>query len=118
MNQPFHASVRQQPDSATIDLHGEINAMADQQLQAAYTEAESQSPSTIVLNFSEVTYINSTGIALIVGLMARARKAHRRLAVYGLSDHYVEIFQITRLSDFMQIYSDEASAISKENLTS
>jgi anti-sigma B factor antagonist len=112
MNQPFHAAVRQQPDSATIDLHGEINALADQQLQAAYTEAESTSPSTIVLNFSEVTYINSTGIALIVGLMARARKAHRRLAVYGLSEHYVEIFQITRLSDFMQIYSDEASAIS------
>ena len=113
MNQPFHASVRHQPDWATIDLHGEINVAADQQLQAAYTEAESQSPSTIVLNFSEVSYINSTGIALIVGLMARARKAHRRLAVYGLSDYYVEIFQLTRLSDFMQIYTDEASAVSQ-----
>jgi anti-anti-sigma factor len=65
----------------------------------------------ILLNFSDVDYINSTGIALIVGLLAQARKSHRKLVVYGLSDHYVQIFQITRLSDFMDIYQDELSAL-------
>ena len=55
--------------------------------------------------------MNSTGIALIVGLLAQARKSHRRLVVCGLSEHYQEIFRITRLSDFMQIYSDEISAL-------
>ena len=44
-------------------------------------------------------------------LLARARKAKRRLLVYGLSPHYQEIFQITRLADFMAIYADEASAL-------
>jgi hypothetical protein len=44
-------------------------------------------------------------------LMARAGKVHRTLAVYGLSDHYLEIFQITRLADFIQIYQDEASVV-------
>ena len=111
MTKPFHTSIRRQADKTTIDLSGEINALADQELQSAYTEAESSSPSTIVLNFSAVSYINSTGIALIVGLMARARKAHRTLAVYGLSDHYLEIFQITRLADFIKIYADEASVV-------
>jgi anti-sigma B factor antagonist len=109
MTKPFNTSIRRQADKTTIDLSGEINVLADQELQSAYTEAESSSPSTIVLNFNEVSYINSTGIALIVGLMARARKNHRTLAVYGLSDHYLEIFQITRLADFIQIYPDEAS---------
>ncbi len=75
----------------------------------AYNQAESSNPGMIVLNFSDVTYINSTGIALIVGLLARARKSRRQLSVYGLSDHYKEVFQITRLSDFMQIYPDENS---------
>ena len=111
MTKPFHASIRRQMDKTTIDLSGEINALADQDLQSAYTEAESGSPATIVLNFSAVSYINSTGIALIVGLMARARKSHRTLAVYGLSDHYLEIFQITRLADFIKIYADEASVV-------
>ena len=46
-------------------------------------------------------YINSTGIALIVGLLAKARASKRCLLAYGLSDHYVEIFNITRLSDFV-----------------
>ena len=111
MTKPFHASIRRQADRTTIDLSGEINALADPELQSAYTEAESSSPAIIVLNFSAVSYINSTGIALIVGLMARARKVHRTLAVYGLSDHYLEIFQITRLADFIKIYADEASVV-------
>ena len=56
-------------------------------------------------------YINSTGIALIVGLMAQARKSNRRLLTYGLSDHYVEIFRITRLADFIGIFPNEQSAL-------
>ena len=97
--------------SVQIDLHGEINAFADSALAAAYAEAEKQEPANIVLNFKDVDYINSTGIALIVGMLAQARKAHRRLSVFGLSDHYIEIFRITRLSDFMDIYPDSASAL-------
>jgi anti-sigma B factor antagonist len=49
---------------------------------------------------------------LIVGLLAKARKLHCRLVVYGLNEHYLEIFNITRLSDFMAIYPDETSALS------
>jgi anti-anti-sigma factor len=111
INRPFEAQVRTQPGVSTIDLHGEINAFAEADLNAAYTEAENNAPTKIILNFSDVSYINSTGIALIVGMLAKARKSHRQMVVYGLSDHYVEIFQITRLADFMTIYPDEASAL-------
>ena len=109
--QTFSAQVRTENQRVVIDLHGEINAQADQALNQAYDEADNQNPEVIVLNFSGVDYINSTGIALIVGLLAQSRKTHRRMVVYGLSDHYVQIFQITRLSDFMDIYQDEASAL-------
>lgn len=111
---PFTAKVRQQGTAVTIDLIGEVNAFAENALTAAYKEAEGSDPAVIVLNFSEVSYINSTGIALIVSILAQARKARRKLVVYGLSEHYVTIFQITRLSDFMAIYSDEASALTAE----
>jgi len=109
--QSFSAQVRTENQRVVIDLQGEINAQADQALNQAYAEADIQNPDVIVLNFSGVDYINSTGIALIVGLLAQTRKTHRRLVVYGLSDHYVQIFQITRLSDFMDIYQDESSAL-------
>ena len=108
---PFEAQVRSQPGAVTIDLHGEIDAFAEADLNAAYTEAEKNATPRIILNFSDVAYINSTGIALIVGILARARKSRRQMVVFGLSDHYVEIFQITRLADFMTIYPDEVSAL-------
>ncbi len=107
----FSAQVRTQPGLAAIDLAGDINGFAEEALNRAYSETEQFNPATIVLNFSHVGYINSTGIALIVGVLARTRKAHRSLSVCGLSDHYLEIFQITRLADFMTIYPDETSAM-------
>lgn len=107
----FEASVRRADGLAVIDLRGEINAFAEAALSAAYAEANSLNANAILLNFGRVDYINSTGIALIVGLLAQARKASRRLLVTGLSSHYLEIFQITRLADFMNIYADEASAL-------
>jgi anti-anti-sigma factor len=107
----FEANVRNEPGVAIIDLFGEINSFTEEALNAAYSEAERSEPNAIILNFTSVDYINSTGIALIVGLLAKARKVRRRLVVYGLSDHYLEIFQITRLADFMNIYSNEHEAL-------
>jgi anti-sigma B factor antagonist len=60
-----------------------------------------------------VDYINSTGIALIVGLLAKARASRRSLLACNLSQHYVEIFNITRLSDFVSVFPDEESALSE-----
>ncbi len=107
----LEANVRQEGGVGVIDLRGEINALAEEAMNAAYAEAEAHDPEVILLNFEDVDYINSTGIALIVGLLAKARAAKRRMLAYGLSDHYVEIFNITRLSDFMNVFEDEESAL-------
>jgi anti-anti-sigma factor len=87
-----------------------VDGGARDQLDAAYGSAAATSAATIVLDFGRVVYINSTGIALIVGLLGRARADGRTVAACGLSDHYREIFEITRLSDFMSIFADERSA--------
>jgi len=107
----FSASIRPTDGVIAIDLAGDIDGAADAAINAAYAQAESAGSDPVLLNFSGVGYINSTGIALIVGLLAQARKSHRKLVTYGLSDHYQEIFRITRLSDFMGMYDDEASAL-------
>ena len=113
----LEAEVRQERGRAILDLRGEINGFAQEARDAAYSEAESNDPETILLNFEEVDYINSTGIALIVDLLAKARVSQRRLVAYGLSDHYVEIFEITRLSDFMSVFPDEESAMSETSVS-
>jgi anti-sigma B factor antagonist len=107
----LEAEVRQERGVVVLDLRGEINGFAQEALDAAYSEAESNDPEAILLNFEGVDYINSTGIALIVGLLAKARASHKRLLACNLSEHYVEIFNITRLSDFMSVFPDEESAV-------
>ena len=114
----LEVQVRQQPSAAIVDLHGEINAFAEATLNAAYAEAEHGNSEVILLNFSAVDYINSTGIALIVSLLARARAAKRRLLACGLSEHYVEIFTITRLADFMAVFPSEKAALAVEGVVS
>ena len=109
----LEATVRQAGAVAVIELRGEIDSFGEDVLNTAYKQAEAQNPKSVLLNFTGVDYINSTGIALIVGLLAQARKAGRRLLTTGLSSHYVEIFQITRLADFMNIFPDEASALAQ-----
>src|SRR4029434_2317254 len=107
----FWAEVRAHDSTGVIDLYGEINLGADQALLAAYDTVVRDDPRTVVLNFAQVDYINSTGIALIVGLLAKARKEHRTVRAFGLSEHYRQIFAITRLSDFMWIYAYDDSAV-------
>jgi anti-anti-sigma factor len=108
--------VRSQPGSAApvIDLSGEIDGGAEAALDRAYVDAGALGKPIVHLNFTDVGYINSTGIALIVGILARARKDGREITAYGLSEHYREIFQITRLADFVRMYPDEASAIAAQ----
>jgi anti-anti-sigma factor len=107
----LEATVRHQPSVSVVDLHGEINIHAEAVLNDAYAEAEARGLDIILLNFSDVSYINSTGIALIVSLIARARKQHRRLLACGLNDHYREIFQVTRLIDYLNVFPNEKSAL-------
>lgn len=107
---PYRA-VREKDGIAIVDLPARIDASAEQALNDAYAEAVSGSPKRIVLNFAGVDYLSSTGIALVVGILARSRKDGRQVSAAGLSDHYREIFEITRLSDFMKIFPDEQTAV-------
>ena len=105
------ANVRNNGSAVVIALRGDINAAADEVLKKAWADAAAQSPSTVVLNFENVDYINSTGIALIVSLLAEARKDQVAVRACGLSDHYKHIFEVTRLADFMPMFDDETTAV-------
>ena len=96
---------------ARLAMHGDVDIAADDVLSAAYGEAAAAGATRIVLDFGAVDYINSTGIALIVGLLARARATGLDVRAFGLSPHYREIFEITRLADFLAINPDEDSAV-------
>jgi anti-anti-sigma factor len=102
---------------ATVRLHGDVDVFADDALAAAYVDATRDGATRLVLDFTRVGYINSTGIALIVRLLAEARRDRREVLAVGLSDHYREIFRITRLSDYLTIVDAPAGAEPLEEAT-
>jgi anti-sigma B factor antagonist len=110
MDEGFEARVSWGDDGGVVHMTGTVNRLAKDGLEGAYEEATSK-PGRVLLDFGDVDYINSTGIAVIVGVLARARAEGREVGAFGLTDHYREVFQITRLADFMAIYEDEDAAV-------
>jgi anti-sigma B factor antagonist len=96
---------------AVIDIVGDINSAAENRLMDAYAKAAQPGVTTILLNFQQLSYMNSSGIGLLVTLLIRAQRQKQKLIAYGLSEHYQEIFALTRLDEAIQIYADESAAL-------
>jgi anti-sigma B factor antagonist len=97
--------------TSIIDIVGEINAFAENALMDAYTQANGAGAKNIVLNFTGLEYMNSSGIGLLVTLLIRTNRQKQRLIAFGLTEHYVQIFELTRLNEAISIYQSEAEAL-------
>ena len=95
---------------AVVDIKGEVTAACEPVLMSAY-EAAGSGTKRLVLNFAGLEYMNSGGIGMLVTLLVRANRQHQQLAAYGLSEHYREIFELTRLDEAITIYDSEESAL-------
>ena len=73
--------VRHEDGVAVLELSGDVSAAAEAGLQGAYGEVAAEP--VVVLDFAAVDYINSTGIALIVGILAEARKSGQEVRARG-----------------------------------
>lgn len=103
--------VRRNNGASIIDITGDVNAAADEALSAAFEDASQDGVKVIVMNFSGLEYMNSSGIGVLVTLLIRAQRNKQKLRAYGLSDHYKQIFTLTRLNEAIVICDSEAAAV-------
>jgi len=94
-----------------IAINGDVTPASEEALMAAYTDASSAQSRAIVLDFAGLDYMNSGGIGLLVTLLVRAQRARQQLLAFGLSEHYRQIFELTRLDDAISIHDSEADAL-------
>jgi anti-sigma B factor antagonist len=105
-------SIRRAGDTLSIvDVRGEITSFAEAALTEAYSQASRGGVNTILLNFQGLEYMNSGGIGLLVTMLIRANRQKQKLAAYGLTEHYQQIFELTRLNEAIQIFGSEAEAL-------
>jgi anti-anti-sigma factor len=98
-----------------IEIEGELTGAAEKMLMEAYTQASTSETRTIILNFEQLVYMNSSGIGLLVTLLIRATRQKQRLATVGLSAHYRHIFELTSLNEAIAAYATEAEALAAIN---
>jgi anti-sigma B factor antagonist len=95
--------------TAMMRIHGEITGGSEPPIMAAYAEAGDAR--SIVLDFTQLEYMNSGGIGLLVTLLVRAQRAGQKLLAVGLTDHYRQILALTRLDEAITVCEDETAAL-------
>ena len=97
--------------AAVLDVRGDITAESEQTLMDAYQKASTDTTKSVVLNFSGLEYMNSGGIGLLVTMLVRANRQKQQLLAFGLTEHYKQIFELTRLDEAITIYDSEEQAL-------
>ena len=98
------------PGVTVIEIAGEVTRESDLHLQDAYERAGTDARA-IILSFDGLEYMNSSGIGLLVTLLVRAQRNRQQMLACGLTDHYRQIFELTRLDEVISIHDTEAAAI-------
>lgn len=98
------------PGVNVIEIGGEITRDSELALQDAYERA-ADGARTIILAFDQLEYMNSSGIGLLVTMLVRAKRNRQRMLACGLTDHYRQIFELTRLDEVISIHQTEDAAV-------
>ncbi len=100
------------PGAATIVISGDVTAACEQDLMAAHETATDGGAKLIILDFTAMDYMNSGGIGMLVTLLVRGQRRQQKIAAVGLTDHYRQIFELTRLNEAIALFetTDEALA--------
>lgn len=64
----------------------------------------------VLLDFSKVEYLNSSGIALVIQLMIAASKHGQMIQTFGLTPHFQKVFTMVGITKYTKLHPDESTA--------
>lgn len=111
MSDDIQVSVRFEESATIIDLAGDVTTFAEEAINKAYQDASSDGAHNIIFNFRGDDYINSAGIAILIGIVTEARKRDQRLLMTGLSNHFQKIFRMVGLTQYAELYASLEDAL-------
>ncbi len=94
-----------------LPLEGEIDLHVSPQISASLAALTAKKPSKVVVDLSKVTYIDSSGLAVLIEAMQNVGRYGGSFALSGLQEGVRPIFEIARLDQVFRIFPDTASAL-------
>ena len=94
-----------------LRFSGDITSASQPAVMGTY-EGLPDTVKRILLDFSKVEYLNSSGIALVIQMMIAASKRGQTIRSFGLSPHFQKVFTMVGITKYTSLHQDEASACS------
>ena len=104
-------TVRKYDSAAILDMKGDVTSFADDMLKSIVRSMVEEGFECIVFNFAEVSYINSSGIAVLIGIVTKFTSQGITFNVYGLTMHFRKIFRMIGLTQYVNVVNSEAEAL-------
>jgi anti-sigma B factor antagonist len=91
-----------------LRFSGDISSSSHDALLGTYETVSKSEP--VLLDFSKVDYINSSGIALVIQMLMEANKNHQKIAAFGLTPHFQKVFTMVGITKYTTLHPNETSA--------
>lgn len=111
MSSDKELSVRVKGDVSIIDIKGDVTANTGGPIEEAYQKLSTAGSKKVLLCFDRKSYINSGGIAILIGIVSESRKKGQAVRMTGLSAHFQKIFEMVGLTKYSEIFPSEEAAL-------
>lgn len=105
-------NIRHESNAAVLELQGDIDMSRAGELREQILEVLQGKPAMLVVNMTDVGFMDSSGLATLVEAMQLSQRNGSALKLTGLSTRVRSVFEISRLDTIFQIYDSEAEALS------
>ncbi len=103
--------IRRLDDAIIVVVAGELTLREAPEFHGALLELCEESPKHLVVELSEVSFIDSSGVGTLTDVFRKLNKRGGRLALVGLRKMVRSVFEITRLDQFLAIFDTEEEAL-------
>jgi len=98
--------------SATVlRFEGDISSTSKDAVIGSYKGLSKTTVKTVLLDFTKVEYINSSGIALVIQLLMEAANSGQKVLAFGLSAHFQKVFTMVGITKYAGLFPDQAAAL-------
>lgn len=96
---------------AALRFEGDIVSTSKDAVLGSYHSLSKETVKLMLLDFSKVDYINSSGIELIIQMLIEASKSGQKVSTFGLSQHFTKVFTMVGITKYSQIFPNEVDAL-------
>ncbi|MDZ4816250.1 MAG: STAS domain-containing protein [Verrucomicrobiota bacterium] len=107
------ATLREDSGVQVIEAKGELDLAHAPKIRILFDQIVSKKASPVLVNFSGITYIDSSGVATIIDAMQRTKKYKGTLALCGVNQVVKSVLEIAKVYSLFTIFPDEATGLEK-----